>query len=61
MTNAEKLAKNTDKLANILHEYCMAHVCAEGCAFEQDCSKVTGGYIGSHWKEWLESEAKEDG
>lgn len=59
MTNAEKLAKDTNKLAQILCGYCLAGTC-EGCAFEQDCAKANAGYIGFRWEKWLESEAKED-
>mgnify|MGYP003289340660 CR=1 FL=1 len=59
MTNAEKLSKDTNKLASILLGYCLMGGC-EGCVFEQDCSDMNCGCIGFTWKKWLEQEVEED-
>lgn len=52
MTNAEKLAKDGNKLALILYTYCQVGDC-KGCVFEKDCPEMKCDRINFDWKEWL--------
>lgn len=59
MTNAEKLAKDTEKLAHILLNFCLrGGVDCESCPLEEGSAKRMCMTVSFDWKEWLESEAK---